>query len=199
MPAFFDAMILCFATNNQHKLAEIQALLGASFELKTLKEIGCNDDIPETQPTIAGNSRQKSAYVREHFHIDNFADDTGLMVTALHDEPGVHSARYAGPQRDPEENIDLLLKKLKDLPDKSARFVTVITLSLDDRYYQFEGTVEGKIADSRRGTNGFGYDPVFVPDGYDRTFAEMTMEEKGRLSHRSRAFAKLIEFLQNHH
>lgn len=188
-------MILCFATNNQHKLAEIQALLGQNFTLKTLQEIGCTEDIPENQATIAGNSKQKSAFVRDNFHIDNFADDTGLMVTALDGEPGVHSARYAGPQRNSDDNIDLLLTNLRPHSDKSARFVTVITLSLNNQYYQFEGIVEGKIIDERRGTNGFGYDPVFVPDGHDRTFAEMTMEEKGQLSHRARAFEKLVRFL----
>lgn len=193
--SFYLYMILCFATNNQHKLAEIQALLGHRFTLKTLEEIGCTEDIPETQATIAGNSQQKSAYVTEHFQTDNFADDTGLEVSALNGEPGVHSARYAGPQRNSDDNIDLILKKLKGVENRSARFLTVITLSLNNQYYQFEGSVEGKIIDERRGTNGFGYDPVFIPDGFTKTFAEMTMEEKGKVSHRGRAFEKLVRYL----
>jgi XTP/dITP diphosphohydrolase len=189
-------MKLCFATNNLNKLTEIQALLGDQFELFTLADIGCDVDIPEPYDTISENSRGKAAYVYENFQIDCFADDTGLEVTALNSEPGVKSARYAGAQRNSDDNINLLLLKLSSLPDKSARFVTVITLVLNGEFHQFEGIVEGKIITEKRGTNGFGYDPVFVPDDFDRTFAEMTLEEKSKLSHRARAFAKLVDFLK---
>ncbi|CAG5070123.1 dITP/XTP pyrophosphatase [Dyadobacter sp. CECT 9623] len=189
-------MKLCFATNNLNKLTEIQALLGDQFELVTLADIGCDVDIPEPYDTISENSRGKAAYVYENFQIECFADDTGLEVTALNGEPGVKSARYAGAQRNSDDNINLLLQKLSSLPDKSARFVTVITLVLNGEFHQFEGIVEGKIIAEKRGTNGFGYDPVFVPDDFDRTFAEMTLEEKSKLSHRARAFAKLVDFLK---
>jgi len=191
-------MKLCFATNNRHKLEEIQALLGDQFELLTLNDIGCETDIPEPFDTIAENSREKARFVRDNFGIDCFADDTGLVVDALNGEPGVKSARYAGEQRDSNDNIDLLLKNLADKENKAARFLTVITLSLNGHYHQFEGTVEGVIIDEKRGANGFGYDPVFVPEGQPRTFAEMTMQEKSGLSHRGRAFAKLVAFLKEH-
>ncbi|MCF0072022.1 RdgB/HAM1 family non-canonical purine NTP pyrophosphatase [Dyadobacter sp. CY261] len=191
-------MKLCFATNNLHKLEEIQALLGDQFELVTLADIGCNVDIPEPFDTIAENSHEKARYVRDNFAIDCFADDTGLVVDALNGEPGVKSARYAGEQRDSNDNIGLLLNKLASEQNRTARFLTVITLSLEGEYYQFEGSVEGSIIDDKRGTNGFGYDPVFVPKGHSRTFAEMTMQEKSELSHRGRAFAKLVAFLKAH-
>jgi len=189
-------MKLCFATNNRHKLEEIQALLGDQFALLTLKDIGCETDIPEPFDTIAENSREKARFVQDNFGMDCFADDTGLVVDALNGEPGVRSARYAGEQRDSNDNIELLLKNLTDKENKAARFVTVITLSWKGHYHQFEGTVEGIIIDDKRGTNGFGYDPVFVPEGHERTFAEMTMQEKSELSHRGRAFAKLVAFLK---
>ena len=189
-------MKLCFATNNTHKLEEIQALLGKSFELITLAEIGCHDDIPEPYDTIAENSLEKARYVWENFGINCFADDTGLEVSALHGEPGVLSARYAGPQRNAEDNINLLVQKLSGFQDPGARFLTVITLVLDGQYNQFEGTVYGKIISASRGHHGFGYDPIFVPDGYEKTFAEMTIQEKSKLSHRARAFVKLEKFLK---
>ncbi|GAB3176557.1 non-canonical purine NTP diphosphatase [Telluribacter humicola] len=189
-------MELCFATNNTHKLTEIQALLGDNFRLLTLQDIGYHDDIPETHETIAENSHEKAEYIWQRYQVNNFADDTGLEVYALDREPGVYSARYAGPQRNAEDNIQLLLERLADKPDRQARFVTVITLTLDGQFYQFEGAVEGTIISEKRGTNGFGYDPVFVPEGHDRTFAEMTLEEKGKLSHRARAFAQLAAFLR---
>lgn len=189
-------MKLCFATNNRHKLEEIQALLGDQFELVTLSDIGCETDIPEPFDTIGENSREKARFVNENFGIDCFADDTGLVVDALNGEPGVKSARYAGEHRNSNDNIDLLLKNLADKENKAARFLTVITLCLNGHYHQFEGTVEGVIIDEKRGTNGFGYDPVFVPEGQARTFAEMTMQEKSGLSHRGRAFAKLVAFLK---
>lgn len=189
-------MKLCFATNNRHKLEEIQALLGDQFELVTLKDIGCETDIPEPFDTIAENSQEKARFVQDNFGIDCFADDTGLVVDALNGEPGVRSARYAGEQRDSNDNINLLLKNLFDKENRAARFLTVITLSWEGKYYQFEGTVEGRIIDEKRGSNGFGYDPVFIPEGHSRTFAEMTMQEKSEMSHRGRAFAKLVDFLK---
>jgi XTP/dITP diphosphohydrolase len=192
-------MTLCFATNNAHKLAEIQNLLGSEFDLKTLAEIGCLEEIPETQATIAGNSRQKAAYVWEHYGIATFADDTGLEVYALNGEPGVHSAHYAGPQRNANDNMNRLWEQLaasgKTFPTP-ARFLTVITLVVEGTYHQFEGTVEGTVIAEKRGDNGFGYDPIFVPEGHERTFAEMSMTEKSQLSHRARAFAKLVDFLR---
>ncbi len=192
-------MILCFATNNAHKLAEIQSLLGDDFQLKTLADIGCNEEIPEERPTIAGNSRQKAEYIWEKYGINTFADDTGLEVAALDSEPGVHSAHYAGPQRDASDNIQRVWDRLTDVgaPFPSpARFLTVITLVLDGVYHQFEGEVQGTIISEKRGTNGFGYDPVFVPENQPRTFAEMTMAEKSQQSHRARAFTKLVAFLK---
>ncbi len=191
-------MILCFATNNTHKLAEIQNLLGSEFELKTLTDIGCQEEIPETQSTIAGNSRQKAEHVWENYGINTFADDTGLEIYALNGEPGVDSAHYAGPQRNADDNINRVWDKLaatgKTFP-APARFLTVITVVMEGTYYQFEGTVEGTITNEKRGGNGFGYDPVFRPEGHEHTFAEMSMAEKSLLSHRARAFAKLVAFL----
>ncbi|MCE7069280.1 RdgB/HAM1 family non-canonical purine NTP pyrophosphatase [Dyadobacter sp. CY327] len=189
-------MKLCFATNNLNKLKEIQALLGGQFELVTLSDIGCEVDIPEPFETIAENSAAKARYVWEHYGINCFADDTGLEVAALNGEPGVHSAYYAGPQRDANDNMDLLLSKLAAHSDRSARFLTVITLVMNGVYQQFAGTVEGNIITEKRGSNGFGYDPVFMPADLERTFAEMTLEEKSQLSHRARAFAGLVSFLK---
>ncbi|MCF2503572.1 RdgB/HAM1 family non-canonical purine NTP pyrophosphatase [Dyadobacter sp. CY107] len=189
-------MKLCFATNNLHKLKEIQALLGDQFELVTLSDIGCETDIPEPFETIAENSEAKAKFVWDQYGINCFADDTGLEVTSLHGEPGVYSARYAGPQRNSDDNIDLLLSNLASENDRSARFLTVITLVIDGKYQQFQGTVEGHIIHEKRGSNGFGYDPVFMPGGLTRTFAEMTLEEKSSLSHRARAFAGLVGFLK---
>ena len=189
-------MKLCFATNNVNKLLEIQALLGDEFSLSTLKDIGCEDDIPETRETIAENSSQKAEYVWNNYRIDCFADDTGLEVEALNGEPGVLSARYAGPQRDANDNMTLLLKKLSMQTNRNARFKTVITLVRNGDYKQFEGVVEGTIIFEKRGSFGFGYDPIFMPNGYETTFAEMSLEEKGQLSHRAIAFAKLVAFLK---
>lgn len=189
-------MKLCFATNNVHKLEEIQALLGDQFDLLTLNDIGCHTDIPEPYETIPENSRAKAEYVWENYGINCFADDTGLEVFSLNYEPGVRSARYAGPQRNSEDNIDMLLTNLANQNNHGARFITVITLVLDGAYHQFEGIVEGNIIFEKRGTNGFGYDPVFVPEGFDKTFAEMTLPEKSALSHRGRAFANLVGYLK---
>lgn len=190
-------MQLCFATNNAHKLQEIRAILGENFILKTLQEIGCEEELPETTDTIEGNSHQKAEYVWEHFHLNCFADDSGLEITALNGAPGVHSAYYSGT-RNHQQNIERVLSELQDADDRSAQFKTVITLILNGKSQQFEGIIKGKLIHEPRGTEGFGYDPIFVPEGHDRTFAEMSLEEKGKLSHRARAFSKLIEFLQSY-
>jgi XTP/dITP diphosphohydrolase len=191
-------MKLCFATNNQNKLTEIQALLGDRFELVTLAEIGCFEEIPEPYETIQENALAKARYVHEKYGIDCFADDSGLVVPSLNGEPGVHSAYYAGPQRSHDDNIGLLLNKLNGNDNRGAYFLTVISLSLGNEYYAFEGRAQGTIIDEKRGTGGFGYDPVFIPQGHDRTFAEMTLAEKSKISHRSIAFAALVDFLDNH-
>ena len=187
---------LCFATNNAHKLEEIQAILGNSFELLNLNDIHCKEELPETGNTLEANSLQKAQYLYDNYHIDCFADDTGLEVNALGGEPGVYSARYAGEQRSHVDNINLLLKNLVNKPNRSARFRTVITLIQNAKVTQFEGMINGKIIEDLRGTEGFGYDPVFIPENYDRTFAEMTLLEKGEISHRARAFQKLVAFLK---
>lgn len=190
-------MQLCFATNNTHKLEEIRAILGENFVLKTLQEIGCNDELPETTDTIEGNSAQKAEYVWEHYGVNCFADDSGLEIEALNGAPGVHSAYYSG-ERNHARNIERVLRELANESNRKARFKTVITLTLEGKSHSFEGIVEGIIIDVPRGTDGFGYDPIFVPENHNCTFAEMTLEEKGKLSHRSKAFVKLIAFLQSH-
>lgn len=187
---------VCFATNNQHKIKEMSALLGSSFLLAGLADVGCHEELPETQPTIEGNSLQKAQYVLDHYGVACFADDTGLEVDALHGAPGVYSARYAGEHKNSNDNIDLLLQNLRGVTSRGAQFKTVITFVEKDAVYAFEGIVRGSILDTRKGTDGFGYDPVFVPDGYDRTFAEMTLDEKNKISHRGIAVRKLIAFLQ---
>jgi XTP/dITP diphosphohydrolase len=189
-------MTICFATNNLHKIEEVQAALPDWMKLQSLSEIGCTVDLPETQPTLEGNARQKAAYVWEHFGVSCFADDTGLEVAALNGEPGVLSARYAGPQRDSFENMQLLLERLQGQTNRSARFRTVISLVLNGEWHQFEGMVNGRITEQLSGEKGFGYDPVFIPEGHTRTFAQMALEEKNALSHRGRAVAKLVAFLQ---
>ncbi|GAB2529320.1 RdgB/HAM1 family non-canonical purine NTP pyrophosphatase [Spirosoma aerophilum] len=188
-------MELCFATNNQHKLAEVSAKLGDAFTLKTLQDIGCTDELPETSGTIPGNSRQKADYVWVNFGVSCFADDSGLEVDALNGEPGVDSAYYSG-SRDHAKNIQTLLSKLGTEANRRARFITVFTLVLHGVEHQFEGIITGRILTEPRGTGGFGYDPVFMPDGYDRTFAEMSIDEKGLISHRAQALAKMIAYLK---
>lgn len=187
---------LCFATNNQHKLEEIKALLGPLFHLKSLEEIGCFEELAETQNTIEGNSLQKAKYVFDHYGISCFADDTGLEVEALNGEPGVYSARYAGEHKNSNDNIQLLLANLKDIENRNAQFRSVITLIETDSVHIFEGVVRGVIVREGRGEKGFGYDPIFQPVGYERTFAEMTLEEKNMFSHRAIAVKKLINFLK---
>jgi len=186
---------LCFATNNEHKIEEIRTQLGSFFLLKKLEEINCFEELPETQNTIEGNSIQKAKYVFEHYGVPCFADDTGLEVEALQGEPGVYSARYAGDQKNSEDNIHLLLTKLSGSQNRKARFRTVITLAEADGISTFEGIVNGVILEKRRGTQGFGYDPVFQPQGFTKTFAEMSLTEKSIISHRALAMNKLIQFL----
>jgi len=185
---------LVFATNNAHKLEEVRAVLGNRFPLRTLADIGCTEDIPETGDTFEANASQKSTYLYEKYRCDCFADDSGLEVMALGNEPGVYSARYSG-SRDMEKNIDLLLQRLGDRTDRNARFRTVISLRIGDEEYFFEGTVEGTIGYQRQGNGGFGYDPLFTPLGYQKTFAQMASDEKNAISHRAIAVAKLAEFL----
>jgi XTP/dITP diphosphohydrolase len=189
-------MTICFATNNEHKLKEIRALLGNDFRLVGLAEVGCNEELAEDQTTLEGNSLQKAEYVFRKFNTSCFADDTGLEVECLNNEPGVFSARYAGEQRSAEDNMNLLLKNLVSKDNRKARFRTVITLITPEGIRQFEGEVHGKIIDQKRGTEGFGYDPIFLPDGFSKTLAEMTLEEKSAISHRARAFKKLIAYLK---
>ena len=189
-------MKICFATNNAHKIQEVSRLLGDAFTLLSLADIGCQEELPENQDTLTGNSEEKASYVYQHYHIDCFADDTGLEVDALDGKPGVYSARYAGQQRSSEDNMNLLLTELAPHTNRAAQFRTIITLWLHDHMHQFEGVVQGHIAEQRSGRQGFGYDPIFIPEGYDRSFAEMTMEEKSEISHRGRAVRKLVEFLK---
>lgn len=186
---------IVFATNNQHKIDEIQAILGDVFKIIPLAEIGCTENIPETCPTIEGNATQKARYVSEKYKVDCFADDTGLEVDALGGLPGVKSARYAGPGHDFNANVTKLLSELNGQSNRIARFKTVITLIADGNEVLFEGIINGTIIHERRGTAGFGYDPVFVPDGYEQTFAEMPSEIKNSISHRAIATKKLIHFL----
>lgn len=188
-------MKLVFATNNLHKLQEIKYLLNGSIELLSLKDIGCLEDIPENQPTIEGNAAEKSFYVFNNFGYNCFADDTGLEIEALDGEPGVYSARYAGEEKDPQKNIDLVLLKLAKIKNRKARFKTVISLVIDGQETQFEGIVNGEILEERRGSTGFGYDPVFKPEESSLSFAEMSLDEKNKISHRGRATQKLIEYL----
>ncbi|MCJ8163982.1 non-canonical purine NTP diphosphatase [Pontibacter sp. E15-1] len=187
---------LCFATNNRHKVAEVGQMLEGIYELLTLQDIGCHEELAEDQETLEGNSRQKAAYVWQQYQVSCFADDTGLEVEALGGAPGVYSARYAGPQRSDSDNIRLLLQNLAPHQNRNARFRTCITLMLDGQEHQFEGIVEGTISTAWKGDKGFGYDPVFTPHGHDRTFAEMTAAEKNAISHRGRAVQQLVAFLK---
>lgn len=189
-------MKLVFATNNAHKLQEVAAMLGSEYELLSLSDIGCSEDIPETADTFSGNALQKARFVREHYGYDCFADDTGLEVTALGGDPGVRSARYAG-NHDSEANMTKLLAALDGKEDRSAQFRTVIALLLNGEEHLFEGIVTGHISEQRQGDGGFGYDPIFVPDGYSESFAELGMDVKNSISHRGRAVRKLVEFLKN--
>ena len=186
---------IVFATNNKHKLEEISAILGDRFEIVSLTEINCFDDIPETADTLEGNALQKARFVKEKFGYDCFADDTGLEIEALNNAPGVYSARYAGPARSSEDNMNKALEELKDKANRKARFRTVIALILDGKEYLFDGIVNGSIATEKKGAEGFGYDPIFVPEGYCESFAQLGAEVKNKISHRARATAQLAEFL----
>lgn len=188
---------IVFATNNQHKLSELRRIVGKRFRILSLSDIGCHEDIPETADTLRGNALQKARYVREHYSYDCFADDTGLMVDALGGEPGVYSARYAGPGHDSAANMRLLLENMRGVTDRSARFVTVIALILNGQELTFEGCVEGEILTAPEGDGGFGYDPVFRPEGFDISFALMTADAKNAISHRGRATARLMEYLDH--
>ena len=190
-------MKLCFATRNTNKIKEVKAKLGNAFDIISLDDIQCNDELPETTGTIEGNSAQKAQYAWDHFQVNCFADDSGLEVEALSGEPGVDSAMYAGKHGDSEANIALLLKNLTGETNRKAQFKTVITVVLDGVQHQFTGIAAGTILPDTRGNKGFGYDPVFLPEGYDKTFAEMSLEQKNDISHRSKAFVKLVDFLQN--
>lgn len=189
-------MKLVFASNNKNKIQEIQALVPNTIQIVSLEDIGCTEDIPETADTIEGNAILKANYVTEKYGYDCFADDTGLEVEALNGAPGVYSARYAGEQKDANDNMDKLLSELKDKTNRKANFKTVIALNLNGNQNLFTGIINGKIIEEKIGTNGFGYDPIFVAEGFDKTFAELTMEEKSTISHRGIAVKELILFLQ---
>lgn len=186
---------LVFATNNQHKLEEVQDILGDEYQILSLKDIHCDEDIPETAETLEGNALIKARYIKENYGYDCFADDTGLEVYALDNAPGVYSARYAGDSKNSKANTRKLWIELDGKEDYSARFRTVIALLKDNQEYLFEGIIQGKIITEERGFTGFGYDPVFVPDGFQETFAELGMEIKNEISHRAKAVKKLKEFL----
>lgn len=187
---------IVFATNNSHKLEEARAIIGDNFEIVSLEDIGCHEDIPETSTTLEGNALQKARYIHDRFGVNVFADDTGLMVDSLGGEPGVYSARYAGPGHDSAANTRKLLHKLEDKCDRNAHFSTVVALILDNKEYVFEGRIDGRIASFPSGEKGFGYDPVFIPENSDVTFAEMSAEDKNLISHRGRAMRKLADFLK---
>lgn len=189
-------MKICFATNNKKKIEEVKSALGSDFTIVSLEEIGCREELPETGDTLNHNAFQKARYVKDHYGVDCFADDTGLEVEALDGAPGVYSGRFAGEPRSDERNVDLLLSKMKDQENRKARFKTVIALILNGEEHAFEGIAEGQIIQERIGTGGFGYDPVFVPNGFKKTFAELTLEEKNSISHRGKAVKALVNFLK---
>ena len=191
-------MELIFATNNPHKSREIQALVPEKITILSLKDVNFQGDIPENQATLEGNAREKAFYIYERYRNNCFADDTGLEIDALNGEPGVYSARYAGADKDPQANMDKVLRELEGIPDRRARFRCVISLIIDGEEKQFEGVVNGQILQEKRGSEGFGYDPIFLPAGYDKTFAEMPLELKNKISHRSQAINKLAEYLSHY-
>ena len=186
---------LVFATNNLHKLTEIKAILGEQIDILSLNDINCHVDIPETADTLEGNAKMKAEYIYNHYHLDCFADDTGLEVKALNGAPGIYSARYAGEGHDSQANMKKLLENLKGITNREAQFRTAICLIEGGEEHLFEGLVKGKIIEEKRGEAGFGYDPVFVPDGYDQTFAELGEDIKNQISHRARAVEKLCDYL----
>ncbi|MDF1672262.1 MAG: non-canonical purine NTP diphosphatase [Vicingaceae bacterium] len=188
-------MHLVSATNNANKIKEIKQLLPSSIQLLSLQEIKCLKDIPETSPTIKGNAIQKAEYVYKNYGYNCFADDTGLVINALNGEPGVYSARYAGEQKNANDNMNLVLEKLKGIENRDARFITVIALIIDGKTTCFEGIVEGTITLEKSGSEGFGYDPIFKPNGFDITFSEMDLEQKNKISHRGKAISQLSNYL----
>ncbi|PIB27818.1 non-canonical purine NTP diphosphatase [Maribacter sp. 4G9] len=192
-------MKLVFATHNQNKVREVQQLLPSGIELVSLNDLGITEVIPETANTLEGNAKLKSDYVYKNYNLPCFADDTGLLVDALNGEPGVYSARYAGTRNDAHANMDKLLKNLADKENRSAHFKTVISLNLTGKTLFFEGIVTGEIITSKKGDKGFGYDPIFRPEGYKETFAELPLEIKNKIGHRGKAFSKLITHLNTHH
>jgi XTP/dITP diphosphohydrolase len=190
-------MQLVFATNNPNKLKEVQSLIPGHIKLLSLEEIGCMEDIPETQDTIEGNAIQKAEYLKKNYGYDCFADDTGLEVGALNGAPGVYAARYAGEQRNADDNMDKLLDNLKAHQNRNAQFKTVIALHLKGKIHTFTGICKGRITIEKHGEKGFGYDPIFKADGYEETFAEMSLTEKNKIGHRGKAVRQLVEFLSN--
>jgi XTP/dITP diphosphohydrolase len=191
-------MRICFATNNQNKIKEVWQVLPPDFSLLSLADIGCFEELEETQTTMEGNSLQKADYVWRRYNVPCFADDSGLEVDALQGEPGVYSARYAGPQRNDEDNIQMVLSQLSDVANRKARFRTVITLvGFTDEPKVFVGTVGGQIRAGKAGSGGFGYDPIFIPEGSQKTFAEMELAEKNKISHRAKAIEQLVRFLKS--
>lgn len=188
-------MKLVFATNNPHKLNELRKMLNNSIELLSLNDIGCLEEIPETNPTLEGNASQKAFYVYNKYGHNCFADDTGLEIEALNGEPGVYSARYAGEEKSAEANMLKVLTKMEEIKNRKARFRTVISLVIDGKEEQMEGIVDGQILHEKKGNEGFGYDPIFLPDNFSESFAEMDLSEKNKISHRGRTVQKLVAFL----
>tara|TARA_B100000405_G_C16583385_1_gene374059 strand:+ start:181 stop:777 length:597 start_codon:yes stop_codon:yes gene_type:complete len=190
-------MKIVFATNNPNKLKEIQSLIPKEIEIISLNEIGCNEDIPETGDTLEANAFQKAHYIKDNFNYDCFADDTGLEIDELNGDPGVYSARYAGPERNANANMNKVLNELKGKKNRKAKFRTAIALTLNNEKHLFEGEINGYISDVKQGNEGFGYDPIFIPENDIRSFAQMSMQEKGAISHRGRAVKKLVAYLKN--
>ncbi|UCD60681.1 MAG: non-canonical purine NTP diphosphatase [Flavobacteriaceae bacterium] len=188
-------MDLVFATHNTNKLKEVGLLLPKNIRLISLEDIGCSEEIPETETTLEANAQLKADYITKHYGISSFADDTGLLIDALNGAPGVYSARYAGEEKDSEKNMEKVLNELKNSTSREASFKTVIALNVNSKRLLFEGIVEGKITYEKRGANGFGYDPIFIPTGYDQTFAQLPIQIKNEISHRGKALQKLIKYL----
>jgi XTP/dITP diphosphohydrolase len=188
-------MDLVFATNNKHKIEEVRQILDGEFHLLSLSDINCDEELPETGNTLEANASQKANYVHKKFNTDCFSDDTGLEIEALDGKPGVFSARYSGEEKDSEKNIKKVLYEMKNIKNRKAKFKTIISLIIQNKEYLFEGIVNGKITEEKQGEKGFGYDPIFIPDGYEKSFAEMPLEEKNKISHRAIAIKNLAEFL----
>lgn len=190
-------MKICFATNNPNKLREIKNKLGKAYEIISLSDLGHTGELPETHDTLEENSLEKAQFIHDNYKFNCFADDTGLLVEALYGEPGVKSARYAGPAKNSEDNMNLLLRKLGSSRERKAKFITVISLIIEGKIHQFTGEIDGEIAQQKAGNQGFGYDPIFIPEGWQKTFAELDLEEKNKISHRARAVSKLVDFLKS--